>query len=204
MRGQNSNHASDKEYAHTDCWSAPPRMDEMLKSHCRVCGGGDIPVIAFASECPAEGEFMSFEWWHWIVLGFVLVVAELAVPAFFIIWFGLGALLVGLLLLVAPAMSMTLQLALWCVASLGMVVLWFRIFKRGDHKTRIGQSDGDTIGEIGLMAKAAAPFARGRVRFQKPLLGSEEWECVVDEAIAAGERVRVVSVEGSFLKVQKV
>ena len=147
---------------------------------------------------------MAFEWWHWIVLGFALVVAELAVPAFFIIWFGLGALLVGLALLVLPDISLTAQLAMWVVASLGMVVAWFRVFKRGEHKTRIGQSDGDTIGEIGLMAKAAAPFERGRVRFQKPLLGSEEWECVVDEAIAAGERVRVVSVEGSFLKVQKV
>lgn len=147
---------------------------------------------------------MDFEWWHWIVLGFALVIAELAVPAFFIIWFGLGALLVGLALLVLPDIGLTAQVAMWVVASLGMVVAWFRVFKRGDHKTRIGQSDGDTIGEIGLMAKAAAPFERGRVRFQKPLLGSEEWECVVDEAIAAGERVRVVSVEGSFLKVQKV
>lgn len=147
---------------------------------------------------------MDFEWWHWIVLGFALVIAELAVPAFFIIWFGLGALLVGLALLVLPDIGLTAQLAMWVVASLGMVVAWFRVFKRGEHKTRIGQSDGDTIGEIGLMAKAAAPFERGRVRFQKPLLGSEEWECVVDEAIAAGERVRVVSVEGSFLKVQKV
>jgi inner membrane protein len=147
---------------------------------------------------------MDFQWWHWIVLGFALVIAELAVPAFFIIWFGLGALLVGLALLVLPDIGLTAQVAMWVVASLGMVVAWFRIFRRDDHKTRIGQSDGDTIGEIGLMAKAAAPFERGRVRFQKPLLGSEEWECVVDEAIAAGERVRVVSVEGSFLKVQKV
>jgi hypothetical protein len=109
-----------------------------------------------------------------------------------------------LALLVLPDIGLTAQVAMWVVASLGMVVVWFRVFKRGEHKTRIGQSDGDTIGEIGLMAKAAAPFERGRVRFQKPLLGSEEWECVVDEAIAAGERVRVVSVEGSFLKVQKV
>ena len=42
---------------------------------------------------------MDFEWWHWIVLGIALVIAELAVPAFFVIWFGLGALLVGLALL---------------------------------------------------------------------------------------------------------
>jgi len=149
---------------------------------------------------------MSFDWWHWIVLGIALVIAELAVPAFFVIWFGLGALLVGLVLLALP-LGPTAQLALWVAASLAMVGLWFQVFKGGEYlknRTRIGQSDGETIGEIGLMAKAAAPFERGRVRFQKPLLGSEEWECVVDEPIAAGERVRVVSVEGSFLKVAKV
>lgn len=147
---------------------------------------------------------MNLEWWHWIVLGVALVVAELAVPAFFIIWFGLGALLVGLALLVLPALGATGQVLLWILASVAMVVLWFRVFRRGDHKTRVGQSDGEAIGEIGLMARAAAPFERGRVRFQKPLLGSEEWACVVDEAIPAGERVRVVSVEGSFLKVERI
>ena len=149
---------------------------------------------------------MDLEWWLWVVLGIVLVLAELAVPAFFVIWFGLGALLVGLALLVAP-LGATAQVALWIVASVAMVGLWFRVFKRGEYlqgRTRIGQSDGDTIGEIGLMAKAAAPFERGRVRFQKPVLGAEEWACMVDEPIAAGERVRVVAVEGSFLKVAKV
>ncbi|GLT23513.1 membrane protein [Zoogloea oryzae] len=149
---------------------------------------------------------MNLEWWHWIVLGIALVVAELAVPAFFIIWFGLGALVVGLAVLVLP-ISETAQVGLWVAASLAMVVLWFKVFKRGEYlqsRTRAGQSDGDSIGEIGLMSKAAEPFARGRVRFQKPLLGAEEWECMVDEPIAVGERVRVVAVEGSFLKVAKV
>ena len=151
---------------------------------------------------------MNLEWWHWIVLGIALVVAELAVPAFFIIWFGLGALVVGLAVLVLPLpLGETAQIGLWVVASLAMVGLWFKVFKRGEYlqsRTRAGQSDGDSIGEIGLMSKAAEPFARGRVRFQKPLLGAEEWACMVDEPIAVGERVRVVAVEGSFLKVAKV
>lgn len=137
------------------------------------------------------------------MLGIALVIAELVVPAFFVIWFGFGALLVGLSLVLLPGFGVTWQVLLWILASLAMVVLWFRVFKRSDYKTRIGQSDGDTIGEIGLLTKAAAPFERGKVRFQKPLLGSEEWECVVDEPVAAGERVRVVAVEGSFLKVEK-
>ena len=43
-----------------------------------------------------------FEWWHWIILGLCLAMAELAVPAFFIVWFGIGALIVGVCLLVWP------------------------------------------------------------------------------------------------------
>ena len=50
-----------------------------------------------------------FEWWHWMVLGMCLAMAELAVPAFFIVWFGIGAIGVGLALLIAPEMSVATQ-----------------------------------------------------------------------------------------------
>jgi inner membrane protein len=142
---------------------------------------------------------MNPEWWHWIVGGIVLVLAELVIPSFFIVWFGLGALLTGLLTL-AFELSPTAQLATWTLASLAMVVLWFRVFKQSFVKTRAGTADG---GEIGLLVSAVAPFERGKVRFQRPVLGSEEWVCLADAAIAAGERVKVVAVEGSFLKVSK-
>lgn len=146
---------------------------------------------------------MSPEWWHWAVLGIGLVVAELAVPAFFIIWFGLGALLVALLLVVVPQASLTVQILVWAVASAAMVVLWFRLFKPHLHKTRVGMSDSNVVGETGLLIRAVEPYAKGQVRFQKPLVGSEVWDCISDEAIPGGERVRVVAVEGSFLKVAR-
>jgi len=143
------------------------------------------------------------EWWTWVVGGIALILAELAIPSFFIVWFGLGATLVGLLMLVVSDLSLTAQLATWTVASLAMVILWFHVFKRSFHKTRVGTADGEVIGEIGVLVSAVAPFERGRVRFQRPLLGSEEWVCLADSPFAAGERVRVVAVEGSYLKVGK-
>jgi len=146
---------------------------------------------------------MQLEWWTWIVGGIALILAELAIPSFFVIWFGLGALLVGLLALLLPGLSLTAQLAIWTAASLAMVFLWFRVFKPGFHKTRIGTSAGEAVGEIGLLVSAVAPFERGKVRFQRPVLGSDEWVCVADVSIAAGERVKVVAVEGSFLTVVK-
>lgn len=143
------------------------------------------------------------EWWHWVLGGLGLVLLELAVPSFFVIWFGLGALLVGLALLTIPTLSLTAQIAAWIVASVVMVVLWFRVFKRSQHKTLIGTAAGEVIGEVGLLGSAVAPFQRGKVRFQRPVLGAEEWVCMAESAITAGERVRVVSVEGSFVKVAK-
>jgi len=145
---------------------------------------------------------MNPEWWHWVVGGIALVLAELIIPSFFIVWFGLGALLVGLLAL-AFELSLTAQLATWTAASLAMVWLWFRVFKQSFQRTRIGTADGEVIGEIGLLVSAVAPFERGKVRFQRPVLGAEEWVCLADTAIAAGERVKVIAVEGSFLKIGK-
>ena len=143
------------------------------------------------------------EWWHWVLGGLGLVLLELALPSFFVIWFGLSALLVGLSVLVLPTLSLTAQIALWIITSVVMVVLWFSVFKRSQHKTLIGTAAGEVIGEVGLLVSAVAPFQRGKVRFQRPLLGAEEWVCMAETAITAGERVRVVSVEGSFIKVAK-
>lgn len=142
------------------------------------------------------------EWWHWMVLGLILSLAELAIPSFFIIWFGMGALLVGVVLLVFPTLAPTAQLVSFIVCSVAMTVLWFRVLRNQPHKSRVGMADdGVVIGETGLLVAAVAPFQRGSVRFQRPLLGSDLWPCIADEEIAAGERVRVVAVEGSYLKV---
>ena len=91
---------------------------------------------------------MDLAWWHWMVLGLALGLLELAVPSFFIIWFGLGALLVGVAMLTAPGIAFSGQVMLWTAASVAMTVLWFKVFRREDGKTRVGQ-DGVAVGEIG-------------------------------------------------------
>lgn len=140
-------------------------------------------------------------WWLWAIGGIALILAELAVPAFVLIWFGLGALVVALVELVGPGFSLTTQFATWLVVSLALVFLWFKIFKPGFFKTRVGLSDTAAIGEVGILTKEVAPFQKGEVRFQKPTLGSDVWACISDEPLSGGTRVRVLSVEGSLLKV---
>jgi membrane protein implicated in regulation of membrane protease activity len=146
---------------------------------------------------------MSLEWWHWMVGGVLLVLLELAIPAFFVIWFGLGALVVGLVLLVAPGLPIGGQVSIWIAASIAFIVLWVKIFRAHVHRTRVGLSTGQFTGELGLVTREIKPFQKGQIRFQKPILGAEAWEAIADEDIPAGERVQVLDVQGQILRVAK-
>ncbi len=144
---------------------------------------------------------MTFEWYHWAVLGVVLVLTELMIPTLVLVWFGLGALIVAGLLSLSPETGFITQLLLWAASSVAFVLLWFKVFKRFQHKTAAGRSSAEIVGEVGLLVSDIEPFGRAKVRFQTPLVGSDIWECISDEKIKAGSRVRVISVDGNILKI---
>ena len=147
---------------------------------------------------------MQFLWWHWIVLGIALVLLELAVPTFFLVWFGAGAIVVGAVLALYPQLSFAWQVLLGIACSVAFIGLWFKVFKPGFHKTRAGMSKGAAIGEVGIVTRDIRPYDKGAVRFQKPLLGDDVWESIADEEIKVGERVKVIDVEGNLFKVGRV
>ena len=143
-----------------------------------------------------------FEWWHWVVFGLFLAVVEIAVASFFIVWFGIGAVGVGIALLIVSDLAVSSQILIWTALSVALVLVWFRYLKP-KTMTAVGTSAANVAGEVGILAGDLCPHSRGQVRFQKPVLGADRWECYADSEIKAGERVRIVSVEGSFIKVEK-
>jgi len=144
---------------------------------------------------------MELEWWHWIAGGLLLTMMELAVPTFFLVWFGLGAILVGIVMLVLP-ISTAWQFIVWAAASCAMVFLWFRVVKNPD-RTKAGISKEAFLGETGLITKEVSELGRGEIRFQKPILGSDTWPVIADETIKAGERAQIVDVLAQTLKVAR-
>lgn len=151
---------------------------------------------------------MALLWWHWVALGLGLALLELALFSFFVIWFALGAVLTGIVLLVLPGLGFVAQMLLWTIASVAMTIIWFKYF-RNASRTHAGQAD-EALGESGVLVRAIEPLGivgaasgRGEVRFQKPVMGADVWPCIADEAIAVGARVKVVAVDGQLLKVSK-
>ena len=144
---------------------------------------------------------MDLLWWHWIAAGIVMVIAELFVPMFFILWFGMGAMIVGIVMRVMP-LSTAMQFFLWAIFSIAMVFAWFRLFKNPD-RTKAGIAKEAFLGETGLITKEVSAMGKGMIRFQKPILGSDTWPVIADDTIPVGERAKIVDVIGQTLKVQK-
>ena len=72
---------------------------------------------------------MEIAYWHWLVFGMLLIVFEIFVPSFTALWFGLGALIIGGLMLVTPDITLFWQLLVWLLASSAFTWAWFRFFK---------------------------------------------------------------------------
>lgn len=144
---------------------------------------------------------MNLEWFHWAIFGLGLIVIELVVPMLVLIWFGLGGLVVALIMAVNPSLPFIPQMLIWGVTSSLFVVSWFKIFKPWRHKTLAGRSSAQVVGEVGILVNDIAPFQKSQVRFQMPVVGSDVWDCVSDQSIKAGTRVRIISIDGNILKV---
>jgi len=140
-------------------------------------------------------------WWHWMIFGLVLIVTEIAMPLFVIIWFGLAALVVGLIDLLFATSFMT-EIALWTIISVVLLLVWFKFFKeKGISKS--GQSDF-TLKTKGVVIEKIPHGERGKVRFEAPVLGSSEWNATSEENLEVATTIRIVEVNGQLIKVEKV
>lgn len=142
--------------------------------------------------------------WHWFVFGIVLIICEIFLPSFVILWFGAAAVLVGAALLIFPELSLTYQILGWSIMSMVLAIAWFKFLKPlSTDKTKAGLSKEAIVGEIGQVIATPIGDQRGKLRFSIPIHGSEEWQFICEDNVAVGDRVRVGDVSGNALIVSK-
>ena len=141
--------------------------------------------------------------WHWFVLGILLILSELILPAFAALWFGIAAVIISILVWLFPSMGLPAQIILWVVLSISCTVVWFKFIKPlSVDKTKAGLSREATIGQVGMVIQIGQEPELVKVRFQLPVLGSDEWNCRTLSPVQVGDRVRVTDILGNELVVQ--
>ena len=136
--------------------------------------------------------------WLWLIGGVVLLIAELIAPGFFLMFVGAAAIVTGIGSFVLP-IGIPIQLALFAI----LAVLIARVGGRYAYSYKYEHSTDPLLNNraarmIGDVVVAVEPIdtQSGRVR-----VGDSVWPARGGPA-AAGERVRIVDVDGNCLKVE--
>ena len=135
-------------------------------------------------------------WWGWITLGGLLLIAELLSGALYLLFVGIAAILVGILVLLVSDLPFWAHWPIFAVLALALLVG----LRRHAHE-RINRSGGfeAIAGESALVIDEIAPDGYG----QASLRGAK-WTArnVGQSTLTDGQRVRVERVNGLTLELR--
>ena len=138
----------------------------------------------------------------WIVLGVVIMSMELFLPGFILCFFGLGAVLTGLLMLFVP-LGINTQLVLFTILSIVLLVS-FRRYAQGYFTGRVSKTTPPNsslethTGETAIVTQDIIPNSpHGKVEFH-----GTAWNADADVEIKAGTKVTIIERHDLTLKVK--
>ena len=139
------------------------------------------------------------EFWHWGVIGLVLLILEMMISGFFLIWLGVAALVVAAVMLVVPGLFWHAQLTVWAVLSLITLLGWRQWRKK--HPPESGNSTLNRRGEqyVGRRFTLEEPVINGMGKIK---VDDSTWKIEAAEDLPTGTRIIVTEADGTILKVR--
>ncbi len=137
--------------------------------------------------------------WHWLIMGVVLAILEVAAPGVVFLWMGIAAIVTGLIVLGIDTLSWQSQVLIFAALSVISVIggrLWGRSRPtETDHPTlnRRGQQ------YVGRVFTVDEKMVNGMGKLR---VDDTSWK-ISGNDFEAGTKVRVTGVEGTVLVVEK-
>lgn len=140
-------------------------------------------------------------YWVWISLGCLLLAAELLGTAGYMLWLGISAICIGVLLFITPV-TWQWQWILFSIIALVSSFAWWKVQHNRDSEHRetstLNQKEKTFIGYQQLISE---DLPLGKSRFQ---IGDTTWPIICEQPIKAGSTIEVFKVDGITLYVRKV
>jgi hypothetical protein len=131
-------------------------------------------------------------WWHWLVLGLILVLLEMAASGgFYVIFFGVAAIVISGLHLLDIAGPIWFQLLLFSLISVGALLLFRNPLLRLMQPDSPADRDSP-VGEIAIPLEDILPGQVGRAELRGTVWSARNNS---QAGITRGQRCRVVKVD---------
>lgn len=127
-------------------------------------------------------------WLIWLGIGVAFIVAELMLPAFILVFFGVGAIIAGATAFFGSTLQM--QIVIFGASSLALLLLLRKFMATTFRGSAIDDSAEEdlAIGAVAVVMEAIKPPNRGRIKFQGTF-----WTADSTQIIEPGTTVRIVS-----------
>ena len=141
-------------------------------------------------------------WWGWMIIGALLLGSELlgVEAAFYLVFIGIAAMITGLIELAGADLDLWVQWIVFSVIAISLMVLFRKKLYAKLRGSGVGYKTGPA-GEIVTVSEALAPGQSGRMSYR-----GTDWTIVndSDEAMSAGQRVRISRVDGLKLNLESI
>ena len=139
-------------------------------------------------------------WWHWIVVGLILIALEMAASGgFYVIFFGIAAIAIGLLHALDLAGPLWFQVLLFSAISVGSLLLFRRPFMRWMQLDIPGSDVDSMIGETAVPLEDIDAGAVGRAELRGTVWSARNR---ANAAVRKGQRCTVVAVDRLMIFVE--
>ncbi|MDX1802596.1 MAG: NfeD family protein [Alcanivorax sp.] len=140
------------------------------------------------------------EYSYWIIAGLALMIAEFAINGLVVIFFGIAAVLVGIVKFFGLLDDTTWELTLFAVLSVLLLIFVRRYLAQyfmGQEQASSGPED--SAGLIGQRATVAEAFRDG---IGTVIYRGARWQAQSPQPLAEGQMVRITQHDGLWLTVE--
>jgi len=131
--------------------------------------------------------------WLWILIGVVLIFAELLIPGAVVIFLGLSAVIVGLLRFMGLIPGLPESIGVWLILSMVLMLALRHLAKRyfpSDTSYKSTDEDGEAFGAIVEVIKNVGDsHNNGRIRFRGTSWSAKSMEGEIE----AGTKARIIT-----------
>ena len=143
-------------------------------------------------------ELLPVTHWNWWGLGALLVVLEVVVPGTFLLWMGVSAGVIGVIVYFAQDLAWEIQFALFAVFSLASIFLSRKYLQqKKDDKSSLSARGKRYLGTV-VTVEESIVNGIGKVRVEDTV-----WRAQGDN-VAAGGRVKITDIMGATFEVEKI
>lgn len=136
---------------------------------------------------------------HWLVLGLILLIVEMATGTTYLLWPAVSAFATALAALILPV-NWIAEMALFAVLIIVLTYFGHPIVKRWRHEGAAGVLNERHLAMVGARG-VVSNFANGVGSVK---IADTMWRAVSEDALEAGQNVEVAGVDGVTLKVRRV